>query len=165
MAARMHDDEVPTDADLVRRLLVEQFPAWAHLPVDRVSSTGTDYAVYRLGTDLAVRLPRIAWAVDQVRRDADWLPRIGPLLPVAVPEPVAVGEPGCGYPWPWAVHLVGPRSEPRARRGRRSPRAGRRSGRAHHRLPAASTCPAVVPHAEDSRWSPRTRRRVGRWRP
>lgn len=110
--ALMHDDEVPTDAGLVRRLLAEQFPAWARLTVERVTSTGTDYAVYRLGADLAVRLPRIGWAVDQVHRDADWLPRIGPLLPVAVPEPVAVGEPVCGYPWPWAVHRWVPGANP-----------------------------------------------------
>lgn len=112
MAARMHDDEVPTDAHLVRRLVAEQFSAWAELAVERVASTGTDYAVYRLGTDLAVRLPRIGWAVDQVHRDAEWLPRVAPLLPVAVPEPVAVGEPGCGYPWPWAVHRWVPGANP-----------------------------------------------------
>ncbi len=108
----MHEGEEPSDVDLVRALLAEQFPAWARLRVERVTSTGTDYAVYRLGTDLAVRLPRIGWAVDQVHRDADWLPRVGPMLPVAVPEPVAVGEPGCGYRWPWAVHRWVPGENP-----------------------------------------------------
>jgi aminoglycoside phosphotransferase (APT) family kinase protein len=108
----MHDDEVPTDVGLVRRLLAEQFPAWAELPLERFRSTGTAFAVYRLGPELAVRLPRIGSAVDQVRRDAEWLPLVRPHLPVAVPEPVAVGEPGCGYPWPWAVHRWVPGSNP-----------------------------------------------------
>ena len=108
----MHDGEVAVDERLVAALLAEQFPAWAGLPLARVTSTGTDYAVFRLGADLSVRLPRIGWAVDQVHRDAEWLPRVGGLLPVAVPEPVAVGEPGCGYPWPWALHRWVPGSNP-----------------------------------------------------
>lgn len=112
MAGRMHDDEVAVGHELVTALLAEQFAGWAELPLARVTSTGTDYAVFRLGTEVSVRLPRIAWAVDQVRRDADWLPRVGPLLPVTVPEPVAVGQPGCGYPWPWAVHRWVPGENP-----------------------------------------------------
>ncbi|MBX3287223.1 MAG: phosphotransferase, partial [Actinobacteria bacterium] len=100
----MHADEVAVDDLLVGQLVADQFPRWAHLPIERVASTGTDYAVFRLGTDLALRLPRIGWSVDQVHRDAEWLPRLAPLLPFAVPEPVAVGEPGHGFPFPWAVH-------------------------------------------------------------
>ena len=108
----MHDGEVAVDEHLVAALLAEQFPAWGGLPLARVTSTGTDYAVFRLGADLSVRLPRIGWAVDQVHRDAEWLPRVDGLLPVAVPEPVAVGEPGCGYPWSWALHRWVPGSNP-----------------------------------------------------
>ena len=55
----MHADEIDTDASLVRRLLASQFPQWADLSIERVSSGGTDNAIYRLGDDLAVRLPRI----------------------------------------------------------------------------------------------------------
>ena len=46
----MHDDEVGTDAALVRALLAGQFPQWAGLPVERVESSGTDHAIYRIGT-------------------------------------------------------------------------------------------------------------------
>ena len=49
----MHTDEVDTDATLVRRLLAAQFPRWAELPVERVESFGTDFAIYRLGDELA----------------------------------------------------------------------------------------------------------------
>lgn len=55
-------------------------------------------------TNLVVRMPRIGWAASQIAREATWLPRLAPYLPVAVPEPVAIGEPGDGYPFPWAVH-------------------------------------------------------------
>ena len=59
MPGKMHADEVDTDPSLVRRLLADQFPQWADLPIDRVESSGTDNAIYRLGEYMAVRLPRI----------------------------------------------------------------------------------------------------------
>jgi aminoglycoside phosphotransferase (APT) family kinase protein len=100
---RMHDDEVHTDADLVRRLLASQHPQWAELPIERVASAGTDNAIYRLGDDLAVRLPRIHWAVDTVAKEQKWLPVLAPHLPLAVPLPVAPGQPEAAFPYPWGV--------------------------------------------------------------
>src|SRR3954454_2307012 len=99
----MHDDEVTTDADQVRRLLAAQFPQWARLPVTPMPLAGTDHGLYRIGDDLVVRMPRVHWAVEQVETDSRWLPRLAPPLPLPVPEPVAVGEPGEGFPWPWLV--------------------------------------------------------------
>ncbi|WP_037843696.1 aminoglycoside phosphotransferase family protein [Streptomyces sp. NRRL F-5126] len=99
----MHADEVRTDADLVRRLIAQQFPQWADLPVEVVHPPGTDNAVYRLGHDMAVRLPRTAAAVGQLEFEHDQLPRLAALLPVAVPRTIALGHPGLGYPYRWAV--------------------------------------------------------------
>ena len=56
------------DVSLVRRLLAAQFPEWAELPIDRVASSGTDNALYRLGDDMVVRLPRIHWALGGAGR-------------------------------------------------------------------------------------------------
>lgn len=100
----MHDLEAHTDSELVRRLIAGQLPQWAGLPVTRVASAGTDNAVYRLGDDLAVRLPRFSGAVWQVEFEHHWLPSLARHLTVAVPEPCALGRPDEGYPWPWAVH-------------------------------------------------------------
>jgi aminoglycoside phosphotransferase (APT) family kinase protein len=100
----MHAGETPADAALVRRLLARQFPQWARLPVTPVPSSGTDHHIYRLGEQLAVRLPRIGWAAEQAQKEARWLPRLAPQLPLAVPTPVALGQPGDGYPFGWAVH-------------------------------------------------------------
>jgi aminoglycoside phosphotransferase (APT) family kinase protein len=100
----MHDNEQPTDAELVHRLLEAQFPEWAALPVERVRSAGTDNAIYRLGDDLVARLPRIDWAVGQAEKESAWLPRLAPHLPLAIPTVLALGEPGEGYPWRWSVH-------------------------------------------------------------
>lgn len=101
---KMHADEVDTDASLVRRLLAAQFPHWADLPIEPVRSAGTDNAIYRLGPEMAVRLPRVPAAVGQVDKEYRWLPRLAPLLPLAVPVPLAKGAPGEGYPWQWGVY-------------------------------------------------------------
>lgn len=100
----MHADEVPIDAGLVRRLLAAQFPQWAELPLAPVPSAGTDHAIFRLGDDKAVRLPRIHWATGQAAKERAWLPRLAPHLPLRHPEPLAAGVPAAGYPYPWAVY-------------------------------------------------------------
>lgn len=101
---RMHADEIPTDVGLVRRLLAAQFPQWADLPLTPVPSAGTDNAIYHLGDDMAVRLPRIHWATGQVATEREWLPKLAPQLPLQLPVQLAVGEPGAGYPYQWAVY-------------------------------------------------------------
>ncbi|UUV31593.1 aminoglycoside phosphotransferase family protein [Amycolatopsis roodepoortensis] len=101
---KMHADEADIDAGLVRSLVRAQFPQWAGLPVRRSASGGTVNAIYRLGERLSVRLPLTQGGVEDLRRELRWLPRLAPLLPVAVPEAVAVGEATREYPWPWAVY-------------------------------------------------------------
>lgn len=100
----MHDDEVDVDATLVRRLVSSQFPEWADLAIERFDSAGTDNAIFRLGQDMAVRLPRIPSAEQKVEKEYRWLPMLAPLLPLAIPEPIAKGSPGEGYPWRWSVY-------------------------------------------------------------
>ena len=100
----MHPDEVHLDDVLVRRLLAAQMPHLTDRPLTLVEPWGTDNAIWRLGDDLVVRLPRMHGATGQVEREATWLPRLAPHLPVAVPEPVAIGEPSDAYPYRWAVH-------------------------------------------------------------
>jgi len=100
----MHVDEVSTDVALARRLVAAQFPEWAALGIEPVRSSGTDNALYRLGGDLVLRLPRIHWAVAGAEREREWLPTLAQLLPVDVPVLVGVGEPAEGYPWSWSVY-------------------------------------------------------------
>lgn len=92
------------DTALVRRLVDVQFPRWAGLPLRRHDpAASSDHAIYRLGAELSVRMPRHPGASQQARKVATWLPRLAGHLPLAIPEPVAVGESDCGFPWPWAV--------------------------------------------------------------
>lgn len=102
--AKMHADEVHTDVALVSALLAAQFPRWAELPIDPVPSSGTDNALFRLGSNMVVRLPRIHWAVEQVAKEQRWLAALAPHLPLAIPTPLALGEPDLGYPWHWSIY-------------------------------------------------------------
>lgn len=101
---KMHVNEVITSAELVARLIVVQFPQWAGLSITPVPSAGTDNALYRLGSDMVVRLPRIDWAVGQAEKERQWLPRLAPHLPLNIPVQLALGEPGEGYPWSWSIY-------------------------------------------------------------
>lgn len=100
----MHADEIDTDVALVRRLLAEQFPQWADFAIDPVVSYGTDHDIYRLGDKLAARLPRIRWATKQAAKEREWLPKLAPHLPLAVPVQLALGEAAEGYPFAWSVY-------------------------------------------------------------
>lgn len=101
---KMHENEIHTDENLVRRLLAAPFPQWKGLPIRYVPSSGTDNALYRLGDGLVARLPRIDWAIEQVKKEHTWMPKLAPHLPLAIPVPLEMGEPGEGYPWRWSVY-------------------------------------------------------------
>jgi aminoglycoside phosphotransferase (APT) family kinase protein len=101
---KMHEGEVDIDEGLVARLVAEQFPRLADLPIRAIQSTGTVNAIYRLGDDLYARLPRVkSWAQD-LDKELNWLPKFVPRLSLRIPEPVARGQAACGYPFPWAVY-------------------------------------------------------------
>lgn len=95
--------DVEADIPLVRRLVAAQFPQWANLAVAPVDSVGWDNTIFRLGPDLAVRLPRRRVSAEHVRNEHRWLPVIAPFLPLTVPVPIGQGVPGEGYPWHWTV--------------------------------------------------------------
>jgi aminoglycoside phosphotransferase (APT) family kinase protein len=88
----------------VHRLLAGQFPEWADLAIQPVVSYGTDHDIYRLGDHLAARLPRIGWATGQTAKEREWLPKLAPHLPLAVPVQLAMGDPAEGYPFAWSVY-------------------------------------------------------------
>jgi aminoglycoside phosphotransferase (APT) family kinase protein len=101
---KMHEGEVDIDEALVARLLSAQFPRLARLSIGAVRSTGTVNAIYRLGEDLCVRLPRVQpWAED-LDKELSWLPKIAPAVSLRIPEPVAKGHPANEYPFTWAIY-------------------------------------------------------------
>lgn len=100
----LSDGQAGIDAALVRRLLHARFPHWADLPLTPSGSAGTSNVMYRLGSDMVVRLPRTAGAASDVDKEHEWLPRLAPRLPASVPAPLGKGAPADGYPWPWSVY-------------------------------------------------------------
>lgn len=103
----LHADDIPVDEALVRRLVDHQFPHWAPLPLRRVRSAGTVNAIFRLGDELAVRIPRAesyVWDLELLGGSHQWLRWARPQLPLVIPEPVAIGDATSEYPWPWPIH-------------------------------------------------------------
>lgn len=100
---RVHEDEQAITQAQVGALVADQHPRWRDLPVRALPHRGTDHAMFRLGDELAVRLPRIEWARGCVDNEAAWTERLSVLVGVEAPVPVGHGEPGHGYPWRWSV--------------------------------------------------------------
>ena len=100
----MAADDTPPDLELARRLVADQFPQWAELPVREVELSGWDNRTYRLGDELSIRLPRSEFYREQVDKEQHWLPILAPQLPLRIPQPVAQGQPGLGYRHEWSVY-------------------------------------------------------------
>ncbi|AHA72092.1 aminoglycoside phosphotransferase [Bacillus thuringiensis] len=104
MSEKMHADELKIEERLVRRLLVDQFPRWAELPLRKVEPVGTVNAVFRLGDEYSIRLARREGPTTPGGREFLWLPKIAPLVPLEIPVPIAQGRPNNEYPWFWEIH-------------------------------------------------------------
>ena len=98
----MHKADIT--ADLVSQLIADQFPQWAVLPVLPVEADGVDNTTFRLGQTMSVRLPSSDAYVEQVYKEHRWLPVLAAQLPLPIPEPLAKGVPGNGFPRPWSVY-------------------------------------------------------------
>ena len=98
----MTDSEIEITADLVRDLLREQHPDLAGLAIREVAG-GWVNQQWRLGDELAVRMPRTEGAPGLQRKERRWLPALAPRLPLPVPSPVRTGEPSARFPKPWTI--------------------------------------------------------------
>lgn len=98
------DDRIEVLPETVSALVAEQFPQWAHLPVKPVEHSGWNNRSFRLGDTMVVRLPSAARYVAQVEKEQRWLPYLAARLPLPVPEPLALGLPGQGFPWCWSIY-------------------------------------------------------------
>ena len=103
----MHEGQLNVETATVRELVAGQFPQWRGLPVCPVSAQGTVNALFRLGDCLVARFPLVPAEVSQARRqlqkEADAARELAGRTRFATPRPVAIGEPGAGYPLPWSV--------------------------------------------------------------
>ena len=113
MRAPIPAAEVGVDARLVRRLLRDQHPDLADRRLRRIG-TGWDNEVYRLGSDLTVRVPRRELGARLIGTESRWLPELARSLTLPVPVPVRAGTPTDFYPWSWAICAYVPGRPPGA---------------------------------------------------
>jgi aminoglycoside phosphotransferase (APT) family kinase protein len=103
----MHADQLSVPLGTVRTLVDEQFPRWRGLPIRGLASQGTVNAIYRIGDHLAARFPLRRQDPVAARRwlesEAAAASELSTHTRFPTPEPVAIGEPGAGYPLPWSV--------------------------------------------------------------
>jgi aminoglycoside phosphotransferase (APT) family kinase protein len=100
---KRHDNEIPVDEALARRLWRAQFPEFAELPLRVHDEHGTDHTLFRLGADMVMRLPIKEGTNHQAFAEARWLPWLAPQVPLDLPTPVAIGEPDEDYPVHWSI--------------------------------------------------------------
>lgn len=99
----LHDDELAVDVQLARRLVEQALPQYAGLRTQSLGSSGSSNALFRLGDAMLVRMPRQPGGSTTIEKEARWTALIAQGLTTAVPEVIAVGNPGFGYPEKWAV--------------------------------------------------------------
>ncbi len=95
---------ISIDVSLVHRLVSLQFPQWKDLPIKAVEFSGWDNRTFHLGEEMVVRMPSREDYAGQVEKEQLWLPKLAPYLPLPIAMPVAMGQPGEGYPWLWSIY-------------------------------------------------------------
>lgn len=105
---------VSINATLAKNLITEQFPQWAALPITSVAISGHDNRTFHLGDEMSIRLASAKWYAAHVKTEQRWLPKLATQLPLPIATPIAMGEPGQGYPWYWLVNnwLAGENAAP-----------------------------------------------------
>jgi aminoglycoside phosphotransferase (APT) family kinase protein len=97
-------EKVDITAAVAAALVSAQFPQYADLAVVPVVVDGWDNTTFRLGDALSVRLPSADAYVAQIDKEHRWLPILARHLPLRIPQPVALGQPGVGFPRPWSIY-------------------------------------------------------------
>ena len=94
--------EVAIDVALVKALLQAQHPDLVSLSIESCAS-GWDNAMFRLGEELCVRLPRRAASAALLTNEQRWLPVLAERLPLPISSPLRIGRAQANYPWNWSV--------------------------------------------------------------
>lgn len=103
----MHAGQLAVSVPQVRALVANQFPQWRDLPIRAIAAAGTVNAIFRIGEHYSARFPLQPMTAHAASRllhaEADAARELAGRTRFATPEPVALGEPGEGYPLPWSV--------------------------------------------------------------
>lgn len=107
-AVEMHPDQLTVSPRAVGKLIADQFPQWAGLPIQPIPGAGTVNAIFRVGEHVVARFPLepsddIETVRHELELEAAAAEELRGRTPVATPVPLGIGEPGVGYPLPWSV--------------------------------------------------------------
>ena len=100
----MNNKSIMPTLDLARKLIAEQFPEYASLPIVDVEKQGHDNRTYRLGDDMLIRMPTAAGYALKVPKEQELLPKLAKRLSVSIPAPIKMGNPSTDYPYPFSIY-------------------------------------------------------------
>lgn len=100
----MNNKSIMPTLDLARKLIAEQFPAYASLPIVDVEKQGHDNRIYRLGEHMLIRMPTDADYALKVPKEQELLPELAKRLSVSIPAPIKMGKPSTDYPYPFSIY-------------------------------------------------------------
>ena len=90
--------------DLARKLISQQFPEYANLPIADVEKQGLDNRTYRLGVDMLIRMPTAKEYALKVPKEQELLPKLAKRLSVSIPAPIKMGKSSADYPYPFSIY-------------------------------------------------------------
>ena len=99
----MTTESIPT-LNLARKIIAEQFPEYADLPITDVEKQGHDNRTYRLGEHMLIRMPTAADYALKVPKEQELLPQLAKRLSVNIPAPIKMGNPSIDYPYPFSIY-------------------------------------------------------------
>jgi aminoglycoside phosphotransferase (APT) family kinase protein len=100
----MNNKSIMPTLDLARKLIAEQFPEYASLPIVDVEKQGHDNRTYRLGDDMLIRMPTAAGYALKVPKEQELLPPLAKRLSIRIPAPIKMGKPSADYPYPFSIY-------------------------------------------------------------
>jgi aminoglycoside phosphotransferase (APT) family kinase protein len=100
----MNNQLIMPTLDLARKLIAEQFPEYAGLPITDVEKQGHDNRTYRLGDNMLIRMPTAAHYALKVPKEQALLPQLAKRLSVSIPAPIKMGKPSADYPYPFSIY-------------------------------------------------------------
>ena len=92
------------NVDLVKNLIADQFPEYAHLTIASVEKQGHDNRTFRLGDDMLVRIPSAQYYALKVPKEQEFLPLLKPYFSVDIPVPIKMGSPSPYYPFNFSIY-------------------------------------------------------------
>lgn len=101
--SKMHTEELEISLTLVKKLIKDQCPKYCSLPLKPIKTTGTTHALFRLGSEYLIRLPRLEESSVNIEKENEFLPQFEKFLSIPISIPIFKGNPNNDYPCNWMI--------------------------------------------------------------